>query len=46
VEFENFFTQPYTLDLIPNGLGKLDNHDRLGWLDTLDGSDRPDNTNG
>jgi len=30
VEFEILFTQPHTLDSIPNGPGKLNNHDRLG----------------
>jgi len=31
VEFEILLTQPHTLDSIPNGPSKLDNHDRLGW---------------
>jgi len=31
VEFEILLTQPHTLDSIPNGPDKFDNHDRLGW---------------
>ena len=40
MEFEILLTQPHTLDSIPNGLGKPNNHDRLGWPD-----DQTDRTN-
>jgi len=46
VEFEILLTQPHTLDSIPNGPSKPDNHDRLGWPYDPDGSDRPNDTNG
>ena len=46
MEFEILLTQPHTLDSTPNGLGKLDNHDRLGWPEDPDGLDRHDDTNG
>jgi len=46
VKFEILLTQPHTLDSTPNGPNKLDNHDRLGWLDDPDILDQPDNTNG
>ena len=45
MEFEILLTQPHNLDSTPNGPGKPDNHDRLGWLDTPDVSDRHDDTN-
>ena len=46
MEFEILFTQPHTLDSIPNRSGKPDNHDRLGLPYNPDGSDRLDDTNG
>jgi len=46
VEFEILLTKPHTLDSIPDGPGKPDSHDRLGWPYNLDGLDRSDDTNG
>jgi len=41
MEFEILFTQHHTLNSIPYGSNKFDNHDGLGWPNELEGLEEP-----